>query len=44
MDPVGSSTGNQNKSMRPKHFWDMRAAPATDGCGPQDQYADAVDG
>ena len=41
MGPVGTST---EKSMsRPKFQLDLRTAPWTDGRGPQDEYADAVD-
>lgn len=45
MGPVGTSAEktSRNSLSRPKFSWDMRTAPWTDGRGPQDEYADAVD-
>ena len=41
---MGADGTSTDKSMsRPKFQWELRTAPWTNGRGPQDEYADAVD-
>lgn len=43
MGSAGSCADKHEDKSGKEYHWDMRSAPWTDGRGPQDEYADAVE-
>lgn len=43
MGPAGSYADKHEEKSLKRYHWDMRSVPWTDGRGPQDEYADAVE-